>query len=134
MELHFQTGTLPLLIAAVVAMLTRRLRLPYPRIKHKNPITGATVYDRRPIILGLKAIMTKKEAREKLYREIVKRKGGAKTSGLVLNDGSVSFGWFVGNRYLPVKDGDWSEETAKNKRSLIQSNLLNDLARYHLRI
>ncbi len=29
MELHFQTGTLLLLIAAVVAMLTRRLRLPY---------------------------------------------------------------------------------------------------------
>lgn len=29
MELHFQTGTLLLLIAAVVVMLTRRLRLPY---------------------------------------------------------------------------------------------------------
>ncbi|MGA9673346.1 MAG: sodium:proton antiporter [Terracidiphilus sp.] len=29
MELHFETGTLLLLIAAVVAMLTRRLRLPY---------------------------------------------------------------------------------------------------------
>src|ERR1019366_4982486 len=29
MELSFQTGTLLLLIAAVVAMLTRRLRLPY---------------------------------------------------------------------------------------------------------
>jgi CPA1 family monovalent cation:H+ antiporter len=28
-EIHFQTGTLLLLIAAVVAMLTRRLRLPY---------------------------------------------------------------------------------------------------------
>ncbi|HEY9139530.1 MAG TPA: cation:proton antiporter [Bryobacteraceae bacterium] len=29
MELHFQTGALLLLVAAVVAMLTRRLRLPY---------------------------------------------------------------------------------------------------------
>jgi CPA1 family monovalent cation:H+ antiporter len=29
MELHFQTAALLLLIAAVVAMLTRRLRLPY---------------------------------------------------------------------------------------------------------
>ena len=71
--------------------------------------------------------MTKKEAREKLYREIIRRKGGAKTSGLVLNDGSVTFGWFVRNRYLPMKEGDWSEETAKNKRSLIRSNLLDDL-------
>jgi integrase len=99
----------------------------YPRIKRKNPITGTTVYDRRPIILGLKSSMTKKEAREKLYREIIRRKGGAKTSGLVLNDGSVTFGWFVRNRYLPMKEGDWSEETAKNKRSLIRSNLLDDL-------
>ena len=51
----------------------------------------------------------------------------AKTAGLVLNDGSVIFGWFVRNRYFPMKEGDWSEETAKNKRSLIQSNLLDDL-------
>jgi hypothetical protein len=29
MEVNFQTGALLLLIAAVVAMLTRRLRLPY---------------------------------------------------------------------------------------------------------
>jgi integrase len=100
----------------------------YPRIQRKNPITGAKVYDRRPIILGPKNSMTKKEAREKLYREIIKRKGGVKTGGLTMNDGSVTFGWFVRNRYLPIKEGDWSEETSKNKRSLIQSNLLDDLS------
>jgi integrase len=99
----------------------------YPRIQRKNPITGKKVYDRRPIILGLKTSMSKREAREKLYREIIRRKGGAKTAGLVLNDGSVTFGWFVRNRYFPMKEGDWSEETSKNKRSLIQSNLLDEL-------
>jgi Trm5-related predicted tRNA methylase len=50
----------------------------YPRIQRRNPITGAKVYDRRPIILGLKASMSKREARERLYREITKRRGGAR--------------------------------------------------------
>ncbi len=44
-----------------------------------------------------------------------------------MNDGSVTFGWFVRNRYFPVKERRWSEGTAKNKKSLIQTNLLDDL-------
>ncbi len=99
----------------------------YPRIRQKDPVTGQMVYDRRPIILGTKSGMTKIEAREKLAREIAKRKGWFKTNGQVMNDGSVTLGWFVRNRYLPLKEGDWREETAKNKTSLIQTNLLDDL-------
>jgi integrase len=99
----------------------------YPRIRQKDPVTGEIVYDRRPIILGTKSSMTKTEAREKLAREIAKRKGCFKTKGQVMNDGSVTFGWFVRNRYFPLKEGDWREETANNKKSLIQSKLLDDL-------
>ncbi len=99
----------------------------YPRIRQKDPVTGEMVYDRRPIILGTKSGMTKTEAREKLAREIAKRKGWFKTNGQIMNDGSVTLGWFVRNRYLPLKEGDWREETAKNKTSLIQTNLLDDL-------
>lgn len=71
--------------------------------------------------------MTKTEAREKLVREIAKRKGWFRTNGQIMNDGSVTFGWFVRNRYFPLKDGDWGEETAKNKKSLIQTTLLDAL-------
>lgn len=40
MKLTFQTGALLLLIAAVVAMLTRRLRLPYPGSRKAAHIVG----------------------------------------------------------------------------------------------
>ena len=99
----------------------------YPRIRQKDPVTGQMIYDRRPIILGIKSGMTKTKAREKLAREIAKRKGWFRTNGQVMNDGSVTLGWFVRNRYLPLKEGDRREETAKNKTSLIQTNLLDDL-------
>jgi integrase len=45
----------------------------------------------------------------------------------VMNDGSVTFAWFVRNRYFPLKECDWRAETAKTKKSLIQTNLLDDL-------
>ena len=38
-------------------------------------------------------------------------------------DGSVTFGWFVRNRYYPLKEGNWLEETAKPKKGLIQTHL-----------
>jgi len=47
--------------------------------------------------------MTKKRAREALAREIAKRKGWFTANAPVLNDGRVTFGWFVRNRYLPLK-------------------------------
>jgi integrase len=100
----------------------------YPRITKKDPVTGGKVIDRKPIILGSTSKLTKTAARELLAREIAKRKGWFKTNGQMMNDGSVTFGWLVRNRYLPLKEGDWKEETAKNKKGLIQTNLLDDLA------
>jgi integrase len=99
----------------------------YPRIALRDPITGKKISSRKPIILGLKSKMTKTQAREMLAREIAKRKGWFKTNGQVMNDGSISFGWFVRNRWYPLKEGDWSAETASTKKSLIQTNLLDDL-------
>jgi Integrase core domain len=99
----------------------------YPRIPLRDPITGKVLSKRQPIILGLRSKMTQKDAREALAREVAKRKGWFRSNGQVMNDGSVTFAWFVRNRYFPLKDDDWKVETAKTKKSLIQTNLLDDL-------
>jgi integrase len=99
----------------------------YPRIPLRDPITGKMLSKRKPIILGLRSKMTKTEARDAFAREVAKRKGGFRSNGQVMNDGSVTFAWFVRNRYFPLKECDWRAETAKTKKSLIQTNLLDDL-------
>jgi integrase len=71
--------------------------------------------------------MTKSEARGALAREIAKRRGWLRTNGHIANDGSVTLDWFCKNRYFPLKEGDWKEETVKIKKSLIQTNILDDL-------
>jgi integrase len=78
-----------------------------------------------PVPLGLKSEMTKKEARDKLASEIVRLTGQTIEDGTVKN-GTVTFGWFVRNRYLPLKEADWREETAKIKTYLIQADLLDE--------
>jgi integrase len=69
--------------------------------------------------------MTKYEAREKLELEI-KRLTGQITEDGVIKNGSVTFGWFVRTRYLPLKEADWREETAKVQKYLIQTDLVDN--------
>ena len=77
-----------------------------------------------PVALGLKSEMTKFEAREKLEREIAdladsqRRRRSSKTAA------SPSVG-SSNNRYLPLKEADWREETAKVKKYLIQADLVD---------
>ncbi|HEX5284174.1 MAG TPA: tyrosine-type recombinase/integrase [Bryocella sp.] len=82
-------------------------------------------------VLGLKSEFSKSEAREKLEDEIAKL-GGRATGDQVPINGSVTFEWFVKNRYLPLKEGDWREETAKIKKYLIQADLVDFFADYRL--
>jgi integrase len=105
----------------------------YIRIIVKDSETGERVTDRISVILGERAGMTKKQAREALAREGAKRKGWFTANASVLNDSRVTFDWFVRNRYIPLKKGDWKEETAKNKIALIESDLLEDLGDIPLR-
>jgi integrase len=71
--------------------------------------------------------MTKSQARAALDLEMARQGVRPGPNGRIMQDGSVSFVWFVTNRYLPIKKADWSEETAKNKSFLIQQNLVDDL-------
>lgn len=77
------------------------------------------------VILGLKSEMSKFQAREKLEGEIT-RLGGQSTGDRSMISGAVTFGWFVRNRYLPLKEGDWREETAKVKKHIIEADLVHE--------
>jgi hypothetical protein len=81
----------------------------------------------KEIILGLKSQMTKFEAREALQREITKQLGQPGSPTRVINDGSVTLGWFVNNRFLPLKEAVWKEETAKTKKPLIQLDVVEPI-------
>ena len=77
------------------------------------------------VILGLKSEISKFQAREKLEGEIA-RLGGQSTGDRSMINGAVTFGWFVRNRYLPLKEGDWREETAKVKKHIIEADLVDE--------
>ena len=83
------------------------------------------------IVLGLRSEMSKSQAREKLEDELAKL-GGRSSGDQIVAHGAVTFEWFVTNRYLPLKEGDWREETAKIKKYLIQADLVDAFHDYRL--
>ncbi|HET9183743.1 MAG TPA: tyrosine-type recombinase/integrase [Candidatus Angelobacter sp.] len=97
-----------------------------------DPATEDERHVRVAVILGQKSQMTRSEAREALEREITKKLGQAGNGAKVMNHGSVTFDWFVRNRYLPLKEANWKEETAKVKRHIIQKHLIDPFAQVRM--
>src|SRR6266700_6043598 len=92
-----------------------------------DPTTNQQKGDVISVVLGLKSQMKASEAREVLEREITKQTGqSGPNAGRVMNDSSVTFGWFVRNRFYPLKEAHWKEETAKVKKLLIQQDLIDE--------
>src|ERR1700688_1311311 len=91
-----------------------------------DPTTNQQKSDVVSVVLGLKSQMKASEAREALEREITKQTGHTgPNAGRVMNDSSDTFGWFVRNRFFPLKEAHWKEETAKVKKLLIQRDLID---------
>lgn len=88
-----------------------------------DPITEDVRSVRVCVRLGLKSQMTKLKARDALKAEIAKQTGQL-ADGRILKDGSVTFEWFVRNRYFPLRQGDWRSETAKEKIAQIEIDLI----------
>jgi integrase len=99
----------------------------YFRRTELDPANSQSKLNVAQVILGTKPEMSKYEAREKLERKIV-RLGGQSTGDQSVVNGAVTFEWFVNNRYLPLKETDWREETAKVKKHLIQADLVETFA------
>jgi integrase len=65
--------------------------------------------------------LTKGAAREGLQKEIATQTG-QNLGDKIMKDGSVTFGWFVPNRYYPLRD--WRPETEKVKKIQIERDLV----------
>src|SRR5271156_2017948 len=83
------------------------------------------------IKLDLKSKMTKSQARDALRTEVTIQTG-QNLGGRVLKDSSTAFGWFVCNRYFPLREGDWRPKTAKVKKIQIEQDLLAKFEEYPL--
>jgi site-specific recombinase XerC len=90
-----------------------------------DPVSNQPQSNIVPLVFGLKTQLTKIEARETLEREIAKLTGKSSGNGVV-NDASVTFGWFVRNRFFPLKEANWKEEAAKIKKLLIREDLIDE--------
>jgi integrase len=99
----------------------------YYRKVVNDPATNEQKTVRVPVSLGLRSTMNKTEAGQALEREITKQLGQTGSPTRILNDGSVTFAWFVTNRFIPLKEAVWKDETAKTKKFLIQSDLVEPL-------
>ncbi len=89
-----------------------------------DPTTGEERVKKVCVKLALKTKMTKLQAREALRAEVTKRTG-QNLGGRVPKDSSVTFEWFVLNRYFPLRKGDWRPETAKEKMAQIRLDLID---------
>lgn len=89
-----------------------------------DPVTNERKTDVVSVVLGLKSQLTKGDAREALQEEIAKQTG-QNLGSRVMNDGSVTFVWFVRNRFFPLKEANWKRETAKVKKLLIERDLID---------
>lgn len=89
-----------------------------------DPIKNEQKVDVIPVVLGPKAQLTKYQARELLEQEITRQIGQESGGGKLMNDGSVTFGWFVRNRFFPLKEAHWNRETSKVKKLLIRKDLI----------
>ncbi|WP_213806597.1 site-specific integrase [Granulicella sp. dw_53] len=96
-----------------------------------DPETNEERVKKIPIRLGLKTQLNKLKARLVLREEITKRNGQI-PEGRVLKDGSVTFEWFVRNRYFPLRKGDWRPETAVTKMDQIEIDLIGKFGEYPL--
>src|SRR5208337_3098145 len=72
---------------------------------------GEEVERTRKVVLGKKSDLRKWEAEEKL-KTIVQEENGKGVAGFVARaDDSVTFGWFVSEKYVPMRRGRWRPAT-----------------------
>lgn len=96
---------------------------------------GKEVERTRRVVLGLKSDLRKHEAEEKLRRIIREENGLEKGTPAAFPqcDDSVTFGWFVAERYLPMRRGQWRPATQQKTEFEIKKYLVQMIKNEPLR-
>jgi integrase len=96
---------------------------------------GKEVERTRKVVLGLKSELRKYEAEEKLEEIVRQENSKAGPAGPVLQaDDSVTFGWFVKEKYLPIRRGRWRPATKEKTEFEINKYLVKEFEDTPLRI
>lgn len=85
---------------------------------------GKEVEKTRKVVLGLKSELHKWEAEEKLREFIRKENGHGSGTPTLPADDNVTFDWFVAERYLPMRRGQWRPATAQKTEYEINKYLV----------
>ncbi len=90
---------------------------------------GKEVERTRRVVLGLKSELRKHEAQEKLQTIIREENGLEKGSRVAFPqcDDSVTFSWFVAERYLPMRRGQWRPATEQKTEFEINRYLVRSI-------
>lgn len=95
---------------------------------------GKEVENTRKVVLGLKSELRKYEAEEKLQAIIRKKNGRIGQAAPVLqSDDSVTFDWFVREKYLPIRRGRWRPATREKTEYEIKKYLVEKFKNVALR-
>jgi hypothetical protein len=87
---------------------------------------GEEVERTRKVVLGKKSELRKWEAEEKL-KTIVQEENGKGVRGFVARaDDSVTFGWFVSEKYVPMRRGRWRPATKQKTEFEINKYLVEN--------
>ena len=90
---------------------------------------GKEVERTRRVVLGLKSELRKHEAQEKLQTIIREENGLEKGDRVAFPqcDDSVTFSWFVAERYLPMRRGQWRPATEQKTEFEINRYLVRSI-------
>ena len=89
---------------------------------------GKEIKKNKKVVLGLKSELKKHQAEEKL-RQIIQLENGKKPGekAVLPPDDTVTFDWFVKQKYLPLRRGKWRRATKEKTEYEIDRYLVNGL-------
>jgi integrase len=94
---------------------------------------GEEVERTRKVVLGRKADLHKWEAAEKLQTIVQEENGKGTGCFLAKADDSVTFSWFVTEKYIPMRRGRWRPATQQKTEFEIYKYLVENFKRVPLR-